>query len=200
MHRLRRRAFQPFGPVPSLTYVPTPQPHPARVSGSDDLALVQHFLRSRGEDAFRSLYRIHTPALYALALRLADGDAGEAEVLVQESWLSAVRVLSTFHAESTLHSWLTRFVVSVRRERLRTAWRTVERPADEPIVLHGVTGDAPDLERAIAGLPEGTRDVFVLHDVEGYTHEEIAEMLGIVVGTSKSQLNRARRLLRESLP
>ncbi len=168
---------------------------------NDDLALVRQFLRSRGEDAFRSLYRIHTPALYALALRLAGGDAGEAEDLVQESWLRAVRALSTFRAESTLRSWLCGFLVNVRRERIRTAWRIVEAPVDDAIAPNGVvTDDALDLERAIAGLPEGARDIFVLHDVHGYTHEEIAGMLGIVVGTSKSQLNRARSLLRGLLP
>jgi RNA polymerase sigma-70 factor (ECF subfamily) len=167
---------------------------------TDDLALVRAFLRSRGEDAFRTLYRAHTPALYALALRLTGGDQGEAEDLVQESWVRAVRALSSFRAQSALRSWLCGFVVNVRRERIRADWRTVD-TLDSDAVAPTIGSDmALDLERAIGALPDGARDVFVLHDVYGYTHQEIAEMLGIVEGTSKSQLTRARTLLRSSLP
>jgi RNA polymerase sigma-70 factor (ECF subfamily) len=167
---------------------------------TDDLALVERFLRARGEDAFRALYRAHTPALYALALRLTGGDQGEAEDLVQESWVRAVRALSSFRARSALRSWLCGLLVNVRRERIRADWRTVDAPDIEPAADTPGPDDALDLERAIGALPEGARDVFVLHDVYGYTHREIAEMLGIVEGTSKSQLNRARTLLRSSLP
>jgi RNA polymerase sigma-70 factor (ECF subfamily) len=91
-------------------------------------------------------------------------------------------------------------LVNVRRVRIRTDWRMVDAPDLEPVAETGGSDDALDLERAIGTLPEGARDVFVLHDVYGYTHREIAEMLGIVEGTSKSQLTRARSLLRSSLP
>jgi RNA polymerase sigma factor (sigma-70 family) len=161
-----------------------------------DLTLVRQFLRTRGESAFRTLYRAHTPALYALAYRLAGGEQGEAEDLVQETWVRAVRSLSSFRAESALRSWLCGLLVNVRRERVRTAWRTVDAPDAEPPAPDVPPEAAIDLERAIATLPVGARDVFVLHDVYGYTHEEIAGMLGIVAGTSKSQLTRARGLLR----
>lgn len=167
---------------------------------SDDLALVRAFLRARSEDAFRTLYRAHTPALYALALRLTGGDQGEAEDLVQESWVRAVRALSSFRAQSALRSWLSGFVVNVRRERMRADWRAVDAPDAEVIAPAAGSDIALDLERAIGTLPDGARDVFVLHDVYGYTHQEIAGMLGIVEGTSKSQLTRARSLLRGSLP
>ena len=167
---------------------------------SDDLALVRAFLRARGEDAFRALYRAHTPALYALALRLTGGDQGEAEDLVQESWVRAVRALSSFRAQSALRSWLCGFLVNVRRERMRADWRTVDAPDAEPIAPTIGPDMALDLERAIGALPDGARDVFVLHDVYGYTHREIGDLLGIVEGTSKSQLTRARLLLRSSLP
>jgi RNA polymerase sigma-70 factor (ECF subfamily) len=168
---------------------------------SDDLALVRWYLETRGEEAFRALYRAHTPSLYALALRLTGGDQSEAEDLVQESWVRAVRSLSTFRAESALRSWLCGLLANVRRERTRTAWRTLDAPdidvaAPAPASSDGLT---LDLERAIATLPVGARDVFVLHDVYGYTHGEIAGMLGVATGTSKSQLTRARRLLRMSL-
>lgn len=167
---------------------------------TDDLALVERFLRARGEDAFRALYRAHTPALYALALRLTGGDRTEAEDLVQESWVRAVRGLSSFRARSALRSWLCGLLVNVRRERIRVDWRAGDAPDIEPVADTSGPDDALDLERAIGALPEGAREVFVLHDVYGYTHREIAEMLGVVEGTSKSQLTRARTLLRNSLP
>jgi RNA polymerase sigma-70 factor (ECF subfamily) len=151
-----------------------------------------------GEDAFRALYRAHTPALYALALRLTARDQNEAEDLVQETWVRAARKMSTFRGESALRSWLCGVLINVRRERVRSAWRMVGAPDIEPVTP--ARDDAAfDLERAIAGLPEGARDVFVLHDVYGYAHREIAELLGIVDGTSKSQLARARALLRSAL-
>lgn len=167
---------------------------------TDDRALVEGFLRGRGEQAFRALYRAHTPALYALALRLTGGDQGEAEDLVQESWVRALTALRTFRAESALRTWLCGVLVNVRRGRIRAEWRVVDAPEVEPIAKGNDADDAIDLERAIATLPEGARDVYVLHDVHGYTHREIAELLGIVEGTSKSQLNRARSLLRSALP
>ncbi|MGA9838116.1 MAG: RNA polymerase sigma factor [Gemmatimonadaceae bacterium] len=166
----------------------------------DDLVLIDRFLRGRGEDAFRALYRAHTPALYALAMHLTGGDQSEAEDLVQESWVRALTALRTFRAQSALRSWLCGVLVNVRRGRMRTDWRIVDAPDVEPIVETNSAEDAIDLERAIGTLPEGARDVYVLHDVHGYTHREIAELLGIVEGTSKSQLNRARFLLRSALP
>jgi RNA polymerase sigma-70 factor (ECF subfamily) len=173
---------------------------PHQGSVTDDLALVQRFLRTRGEDAFDALYEAHTPALYALAMRLTGGDHGEAEDLVQESWVRAVRALSSFRAEAALRSWLCGVLVNVRRGRIKADWRTVDAPDEEPVADNSDPDDALDLERAIGKLPEGARDVFVLHDVYGYTHREIAEMLSIVEGTSKSQLTRARAILRRSLP
>jgi len=151
-----------------------------------------------GEDAFRTLYRAHTPALYALALRLTGCDQNEAEDLVQETWVRASRNMSAFRGESALRTWLCGVLVNVRRERVRSAWRMVDAPDFEP-VSPPRDDRAFDLERAIAALPDGARDIFVLHEVYGYAHREIAEMLGVVEGTSKSQLARARELLRKSL-
>jgi RNA polymerase sigma-70 factor, ECF subfamily len=153
---------------------------------------------TRGEDAFRALYRTHTPALYALALRLTGGDRNEAEDLVQETWVRATRKLSSFRGESALRSWLCGVLVNARRERIRTVWRVVDGPDIETIPAASDIV-AFDLERAIAALPTGARDVFVLHDVYGYAHHEIAHLLGVVEGTSKSQLSRARKLLRVAL-
>jgi RNA polymerase sigma-70 factor (ECF subfamily) len=167
---------------------------------TDDAALVEQFLRARGEEAFRALYRAHTPSLYALAMRLTGGDQSEAEDLVQESWGRALLALSSFRGQSQLRSWLCGVLVNVRRGRMRADWRIVDAPDTEPLTDAGDPDDALDLERALGALPEGARDVFVLHDMHGYTHREIAEMLGIVEGTSKSQLTRARTLLRSLLP
>lgn len=151
-----------------------------------------------GEGAFRLLYRTHTPALYALALRLTGRDQHEAEDLVQETWVRATRKMSTFRGESALRTWLCGVLVNVRRERVRSAWRMVDAPDVEPV--SPPRDDAAfDLERAIAALPDGARDIFVLHEVYGYAHHEIAELLGVVEGTSKSQLSRARALLRQAL-
>jgi len=172
---------------------------PHQDSTTDDFALVERFLRGRGEAAFRALYRAHTPALYALALRLTGGDPGEAEDLVQESWVRALTGLRTFRAQSSLRSWLCGVLVNVRRGRIRADWRIIDAPDVEPLTDPTCPEDVIDLERAVAALPEGARDVYVLHDVHGYTHREIAGLLGIVEGTSKSQLNRARFLLRISL-
>ena len=167
---------------------------------TDDLALIERFLRGRAEDAFRALYREHTPALYALAFRLTGGDRAEAEDLVQESWVRALTALRTFRGQSALRSWLCGVLVNVRRGRIRAEWRMVDAPNVEPIADATNHDGVIDLERAIAALPEGARDVYVLHDVHGYTHREIAAMMGVVEGTSKSQLNYARSLLRSALP
>ena len=151
-----------------------------------------------GEDAFRALYRAHTPALYAMALRLTGSDQSEAEDLVQETWVRATRKMSAFRGESALRTWLCGVLVNVRRERVRSAWRMVGTLDVEP-ATPARDDTAFDLERAIAALPDGARDIFVLHDVYGYAHREIAELLGVVEGTSKSQLARARMLLRATL-
>ena len=134
-----------------------------------------------------------------MAMRLAGGDQAEAEDLVQECWVRAVRVLSSFRAESALRTWLCGLLVNVRRERVRSSWRMVDLVDGETPAAAASDGPPVDIERAIAALPAGARDVFVLHDVYGYKHREIGQMLEIATGTSKSQLTRARALLRTAL-
>jgi RNA polymerase sigma-70 factor (ECF subfamily) len=168
-----------------------------------DRELVGDFVERADEAAFRGLYRKHTPALLGLAERLAGGRGREAEDVVQEAWLRAAASLGSFRWSSSLRTWLSGFVVNVCRERWRSSRRDtlpsgegVAEPAD-PSPFAPV--ERIDLERAVAELPGGFRAVIVLHDVEGLTHEEIAECLGIEPGTSKSQLARARRALRARL-
>jgi RNA polymerase sigma-70 factor, ECF subfamily len=160
--------------------------------------------RSGDAGAFESLYRINVGRVYALCLRMS-GESERAERLTQDAFVTAWVKLSTFRGEAAFGSWLHRLTVNVvlqeRRSRLRRRERIEEAAAeaDSPVTRGIGPGTRIDLERAIAGLPERARLVFVLHDVEGYRHEEIAEMLGTAVGTSKAQLHRARRLLREMM-
>lgn len=154
------------------------------------------------ERPFRALYRRHTPRLYQLALRLLGGDVRDAEDAVQETWIRAVAGLQRFRWESALGTWLGGITVHVCRDTLRRRRRGQEDPWDETLEIHPPTlppGERIDLERAIAALPEGYRAVLVLHDIEALPHESIAVHLGISVGTSKSQLHRARRALRVML-
>ncbi len=155
--------------------------------------------------AFHALYRENAGRVHALCLRLT-ADAAQAEELTQDVFVRAWGRLATFRGDSAFSTWLHRLAVNVvlmdRRAASRRALRVVatEDPAALERVGHESTpGLALDLERAIAALPPGAREVFVLHDIEGYRHEEIAELTGIAAGTSKAQLFRARRLLREAL-
>jgi len=161
--------------------------------------------RAGDETAFQDLYRTHVGRVYALCLRLA-ADRQDAEELTQDVFVLAWRKLATFRGESAFGTWLHRLAVNTflmaRRTRTRRERRVM--PAADPGALEGPAAAPPaglrlDLEGAIARLPEGAREVFLLYDVEGYGHKEIAGMLGIASGTSKAQLFRARRLLREWL-
>jgi RNA polymerase sigma-70 factor (ECF subfamily) len=160
-----------------------------------EAAALRRFLDRRDEASFLVLYRRHTPYLYRLALRLLGGSPGPAEDAVQETWLRATPRLPEFRGEAALRTWLAGFTINCCRELRRGDWPAGQ--AGERAVAFA--GPDVDLERALAGLPDGYREVLVLHDVEGYTHEEIAQRLAISSGTSKSQLSRARRALRERI-
>ena len=170
----------------------------------DDFGLVSDYLESHSEAAFRVVYRRHTPALFGVALRLLDGDRTEAEEVVQETWLCAAQKLMAFRWESSLATWLTAIAINFARNRYRGRRVRDERelaevtevPAPAPVER---TIAVVDLERAVNRLPDGYREVVVLHDVYGYTHDEIGDILGIAAGTSKSQLSRARSTLRRWL-
>jgi RNA polymerase sigma-70 factor (ECF subfamily) len=153
--------------------------------------------------AFEGLYRLHVGRVFALCRRMT-GEAGLAEDLTQEAFVRAWRNLASFRGESAFSTWLHRLTVNVvlghlrgrgaRQEGLEVeGWDELAPSAPQR------PAEAVDLERAIARLPERARTVFVLHDVEGFRHEEIAALAGMAVGTSKAQLHRARRLLREAL-
>jgi RNA polymerase sigma-70 factor (ECF subfamily) len=155
--------------------------------------------------AFEAIYRRHAGRVYALCRRLA-GDAGRAEELTQEAFLRAWRHLGSCPGSEALAGWLCRLAIHValsdnRKTRRRSHRETLS--ADGEMPERGGSPASPglalDLERAIDRLPPGARQVFVLHDVEGFRHEEIGKLLGLSPGTSKAQLHRARRLLKEAL-
>lgn len=167
------------------------------------------FVRDRNEASFRTLYRTHTPALWALAMRLTRGDRPDSEELVQEAWVRAIERIERFGGRSTLRTWLSGILVNCYRELVRRRSRgprSLEEAGVEQAVERRAAGsssshreEALDVETAISRLADGYREVLVLHDVNGFTHQEIAELLGIAVGTAKSQLARARRRLRRLL-
>jgi RNA polymerase sigma-70 factor (ECF subfamily) len=152
--------------------------------------------------AFESLYRTHAPAIHALARRMV-GDEREAREVVQDIFVRAWERLASFRGESTLGTWLHRLAVNVVLERLRSAKRDAGRFTDDDVTtapISGPTSDARldarmDIDAALARLPAGARTVFVLHDIEGYSHEEIATITGLAPGTARAQLWRARRRL-----
>lgn len=158
--------------------------------------------------AFEQLYRDHQGRVYALCLRMT-ADPGRAEELTQDVFLRAWDKLSTFRGDAAFSTWLHRLAVNVvlgdRRSQGKRWARLVMSENMAPFedreksTAAQMTGVGMDLEAAISALPEGARTVFVLYEIEGYRHDEIADMTGTAVGTSKAQLHRARRLLREAL-
>lgn len=155
--------------------------------------------------AERELYDAHVDRVFRLAYRMA-GDPHRAQDYTQETFIRGFRRLADFRGESALSTWLCAIAVSVTLNGLRSLRRAREREVDldDAVTMGARTVAAdPDLKtrmaRAIEALPAGYRAVFVMHDVEGYTHEEIATALGVRPGTSKAQLFRARAKLRMAL-
>ena len=164
--------------------------------------------------AFEFLYQLHGRRVYALCLRMV-GNPADAEDLMQEAFLQLFRKIGTFRGESAFSTWLHRMTVNVVLMRLRkkslptdSLEETLEPDAENSAPKRDVgapdlrlTGavDRVNLERCIEKLPPGYRTVFVLHDVQGYEHNEIADIMGCSVGNSKSQLHKARTRLRELL-
>ncbi len=182
--------------VVSSTPVDTPTPDVALAASGD-------------RRAFERLYRTHLNHVYSICVRMC-GNRTRAEELTQDVFVRVWEKLPLFRGESAFSTWLHRLAVNVvlnarkveGRERSRAAPASDE--GDETQEMFGAAEPTPitermDLEAAIATLPPGARRVFVLHDVEGFKHEEIAEMLGVTSGGSKAQLHRARMLLREAL-
>jgi RNA polymerase sigma-70 factor (ECF subfamily) len=181
--------------------------NPLSGANVDDVALACVRRAQTGDlDAFETLYRQHSGRVYALCLRLVAGDTSDATELMQDVFVRAWRSLATFRGDCAFASWLHRLAVNTMLENARSETRREARvlSMDDTSRLPGAARASGmelkmDMEAAVASLPKGARLAFVLHDVEGYQHQEIAQQLGIAVGTVKAQLHRARRLLREKL-
>jgi len=184
-------------PVSPLPVTPSP-------SSSDDVALA-----ARGDRrAFERVYRAHVDRVFTLCVRMT-GERGRAEELTQDVFVRVWEKLDSFRGESAFSSWLHRMAVNVvlndRQSEKRRREKHDDGIEDMDVLAYSdarplpVPGLSLDLEAAIAALPPGAKKVFVLHDVEGYTHEEIAAQMGVTAGGCKAQLHRARMLLREAL-
>ena len=175
-----------------------------RLGELSDTALIRR-VRAGDEEGFRALYQRHTPGLYMLLLRLLAGNSADADDALQETWMACCRGLHRFRGESAFATWLTRIGIRTARSHLRLVMAGGE-------FIEAIPAASPpfslatriDLDRAISRLPDHQRAILVLHDVEGFTHEEISSHLGIPVGTSKVTLSRGRasvrRLLAEGVP
>ncbi len=165
-------------------------------------------------EAFERIYQLHSRRVYSLCLRMM-GNTAEAEDLAQEAFLQLFRKIHTFRGESAFSTWLHRLTVNVVLMRLRRK-TAVEASLEQMTEPDEETGGPPreigaedlglagsvdrvNLERAVAQLPPGYKQVFALHDIQGYEHNEIAELMGCSIGNSKSQLHKARTRLRELL-
>ncbi len=156
--------------------------------------------------AFEAVYRLHWQRVFTVCVQLT-ADRGEAEELAQDAWVRAWKRLDSFRGDATFGTWMHRLTVNLFLDRKRrdARWRgRLVSMDDEGAQLGRAKPGCPegarlDLERAIAELPDWARTVFILHEVEGYKHREIAERLGVAVGTVKAQFHRARKLLKEAL-
>jgi RNA polymerase sigma-70 factor (ECF subfamily) len=189
-----------------------------RKSQRNDLSEAEAIRRAQQGDAegFERLYKLHSRRVYALCLRMMKGNASEAEDLTQEAFLHLFRKIGTFRAESAFSTWLHRVTFNIVLMRLRKktvaemmSLEETNDPGEEKDLLLKEVGSADvrlsglvdrvNLQRAVNQLPLGYRSIFLLHDVKGYEHNEIASMLGCSIGNSKSQLHKARVVLRQLL-
>jgi RNA polymerase sigma-70 factor, ECF subfamily len=187
-------------PEDGVSRSPTPDRTAAPgVSEAADVAMAA----AGDQRAFERIYRLHVARIHSLARRMA-GSESDADELTQDVFVRAWERLGTYRGEAAFGTWLHRLAVNVvlnwRRSEAGERQRIGE-GVDAELVegRRGAGAEALDLEGAIARLPRGARQVFVLHDVEGFKHEEIAAMIGVTTGTSKAQLHRARMLLRALL-
>jgi RNA polymerase sigma-70 factor (ECF subfamily) len=181
---------------------PTITPPPAAFGPEADVALAA----AGDRHAFERLYHRHVTRIFSLCARMVS-DRARAEELTQDVFVRAWEKLHLFRGESAFGTWLHRMTVNVVLNARKMEGRQRSRIEDDEegdavdvLPAHALApGDRMDLEAAIARLPKGARRVFLLHEVEGYKHVEIADMLGVTTGATKAQLHRARLLLREAL-
>lgn len=169
---------------------------------TDERALIRQAQRSDAR-AFEALYRMHIDKVYGICLRMT-GNVSEAEDCAQEAFIQAWKQLKNFRGDSAFSTWLHRIAVNAVLGRMRKSKREQDRimavtDTDRPTLTTGDLGEMRDLSEAVDRLPRGARNVFVLHAIYGYSHDEAGKMLGIAAGTSKAQLHRAKLLLAQQL-
>jgi RNA polymerase sigma-70 factor (ECF subfamily) len=182
-----------------------PIPFPSKQLTDEPVDLVAR-CQAGDVEAFGTLYRSHAPRIYALASRMA-GSPDEGEDLLQEIFLQAFRKLGSFKGEAAIGTWLYRLALNHCLDFVRSKQAKMEKVTDtldaegsiEPVARRDTPIARIDLERAIERLPAGCREAFVLHDIEGFDHKEVGDVLGIAEGTSKSQVFKARMKLRAYL-
>jgi RNA polymerase sigma-70 factor (ECF subfamily) len=200
--------------APTTQASSTPQAGKALKPDAATLKDMVRLAQQGDEAAFEGLYQMHSRRVYALCLRMV-GDPVEAEDLTQEAFLQLFRKIHTFRGESAFSSWLHRLTANIvlmrfRKKRLAAVSLDELTRPDEDRERPSIEFGAPDLrlvgvfdrvnlQTAVGQLPEGYKSMFLLHDVHGFEHNEIATMLGCSVGNSKSQLHKARKRLRELL-
>jgi len=199
----------PYPPITDSASQAAPLPPLEALSEADLLAQAQ----AGDHRAFAQLYSLHKKRIYSLCMRMV-GNVAEAEDMTQETFLQLHRKITTFRGESAFATWLHRLAINIVLMQLRKKGLSLismdeameADPGGNPGRGFGARDlslvgsiDRMALERAVSDLPAGYRLVFVLHDIEGYEHHEIASMLDCSVGNSKSQLHKARLTLREAL-
>ena len=196
---MRTNALLQAGRFEAAPSIGSPLTASGPIAPTDDVALA-----AAGDvRAFERLYRAHLPKVHGLVRRMTAGR--DADELTQDVFVRVWQKLGSFRGESAFGTWLHRLAANVVIERFRTDTTRRQRHIDgeeifETLPAQRMTGDlSMDLEGALAKLPDGAREIFVLHDVEGYKHHEIASLLEISAGTSKAQLHRARMMLRKHL-
>ncbi len=166
----------------------------------EDKKLVSDFLKYRSNGTFKALYRAKTPRLYQIALRLCANDKHQAEELIQETWMIAIKKLADFQWRSELRTWLTGILINLSRQKRKKTEKEISInqsiQEEAEAISESTFFTTYDLENAINKLPPGFRQVIILHAIEGYKHKEIASLLDISEGTSKSQLFHAKKALR----
>lgn len=200
---LRRLPIQSFGHRPPGQDLTTLTKE-SRSAGSMDADRFDAALAAQGDTlAFERLYRRHVARMHSLARRMLSGDV--ADEIAQDIFVRAWQKVGLFRGESSFGTWLHRLAINLILARRADLAKQRDRYSNDELALEHVPARTVmhearmDFETALAKLPDGAREVFVLHDVEGYKHEEIAQLLGVTAGTSKSQLHRARMVLREAL-
>ena len=198
-------------PFPSKGMTAKPEAHENNAQNEGNVGLSERpggrgDRETAGHEDFEAIYRQQAPRIYSLACRMA-GSPEDGEDLVQEIFLQAYRKLGSFKGDSTIGTWLYRLAlnhcldyVRSRQAKMRKVTESLDaQPAMVPPARRATPIARIDLDRALERLPDGAREAFVLHDVEGFDHKEVARLLGVAEGTSKSQVFKARLKLRALL-